>query len=49
MTSSIARLRADRRARAAALAVYYLAIQAGLFLLYGASGFEAPPFIYQAF
>jgi hypothetical protein len=31
------------------LVLYYLAIIAGLFVLYGLNGFSTPPFIYQGF
>jgi hypothetical protein len=31
------------------LVLYYLAIIATLFILYGSSGFSTPPFIYQGF
>ena len=35
--------------RALALTLYYLAILAGLVLLYGKKHFETPPFVYQGF
>jgi hypothetical protein len=35
--------------RGIALAVYYLAILAGLIWLYGKGDFSAPPFVYQGF
>ena len=35
--------------RAAALTLYYLAILAGLVLLYGRQHFTTPPFIYDQF
>ncbi len=37
------------RVRFVALAIYYLAILAGLIVLYGKEGFTTPPFIYQNF
>jgi D-Ala-teichoic acid biosynthesis protein len=37
------------RVRFAALTIYYLAILAGLIVLYGKEGFTTPPFIYQNF
>jgi hypothetical protein len=35
--------------RFALLVLYYLAIIAVLFVLYGRSGFSTPPFLYQGF
>ncbi len=43
------KLRSNRRARTAMVAVYYLAILAGLILLYGRGDFSTPGFIYQGF
>jgi hypothetical protein len=37
------------RVRFVALTIYYLAILAGLIVLYGKEGFTTPPFIYQNF
>ncbi len=41
--------RGNRTARTALVAVYYLAILAGLILLYGRGDFSTPGFIYQGF
>jgi hypothetical protein len=35
--------------RFVALTIYYLAILAGLFALYGKGNFSTPPFVYQNF
>ena len=37
------------RARAALLTLYYLAIIAGLIVLYGRGDFSTPGFVYQGF
>ncbi|HMA38041.1 MAG TPA: teichoic acid D-Ala incorporation-associated protein DltX [Chloroflexia bacterium] len=42
-------LATNRRLRAVALTCYYLAILAGLLLLYGRGDFSTPGFIYQGF
>lgn len=39
----------DRRLRFVLLVLYYLAISAILFLLYGLNRFSTPPFVYQGF
>jgi hypothetical protein len=46
---SITTVWADRRARAVALTLYYLAILVGLIVLYGQGDFSAPSFLYQGF
>lgn len=48
-TAFITSRRDDPRARMAGLVIYYLAILAGLILLYGQGNFYPPPFIYQGF
>jgi len=45
----LAGLAANRWLRALGLTLYYLAILAGLLLLYGKKHFETPPFVYQGF
>lgn len=40
---------ADRRVRAVALTIYYLAILVALLVLYGRGDFSTPSFIYQGF
>ena len=42
-------LEAHPRTRTALLALYYLAIIAGLVAIYGRGDFSTPPFIYQEF
>lgn len=42
-------LEAHPRARAALLALYYVAIIAGLVAIYGRGDFSTPPFVYQEF
>jgi hypothetical protein len=42
-------LRDYPRLRVAALAAYYLAIIAGLIVLYGRGDFSTPSFVYQGF
>ena len=46
---SIAGLFANQWVRGGALTVYYLAILAGLILIYGRGDFSTPKFIYQGF
>lgn len=41
--------RDNPRLRVAALTLYYLAIIAGLIMLYGRGDFSTPPFVYQGF
>jgi D-Ala-teichoic acid biosynthesis protein len=43
------RLSEHPKVRFALLVLYYFAIIAVLFILYGRSGFSTPPFIYQGF
>ncbi len=45
----LAALVANPWLRALALTLYYLAILAGLVILYGKRHFETPPFVYQGF
>jgi hypothetical protein len=45
----LAGLAANPWLRALALTLYYLAILAGLVLLYGKRHFVTPPFVYQGF
>jgi D-Ala-teichoic acid biosynthesis protein len=40
---------AKPRVRVVVLTIYYLAILAGLILLYGKGDFSTPPFVYQGF
>ena len=53
MTSWLTRfttiLSASPSLRATLLVIYYLAIVAGMFTLYGRGEFNPPPFVYQAF
>ena len=42
-------LEAHPHLRAALLALYYLAIIAGLIAIYGRGDFSTPPFVYQEF
>ena len=42
-------LEAHPLARTALLALYYLAIIAGLIAIYGRGDFSTPPFVYQEF
>ena len=42
-------LAADPRVRGVGLTLYYLAIIAGLILLYGRGDFSTPSFVYQGF
>ncbi|HEX8312401.1 MAG TPA: teichoic acid D-Ala incorporation-associated protein DltX [Chthoniobacteraceae bacterium] len=42
-------LRRWPRLRFAVLVLYYLAVIAGLILLYGRGDFSTPPFVYQEF
>jgi hypothetical protein len=42
-------LRDNPRLRVAALTLYYLAIIAGLIVLYGRGDFSTPSFVYQGF
>ena len=42
-------LRDNPRLRAVALTLYYLAIIAGLIVLYGRGDFSTPSFVYQGF
>jgi hypothetical protein len=42
-------LEARPRTRLALLALYYFAIIAGLFVLYGRGDFSTPSFVYQGF
>ena len=42
-------LEAHPRTRTALLALYYLAIIAGLIAIYGRGDFSTPPFVYQEF
>lgn len=42
-------LRDHPRLRVVALTFYYLAIIAGLVVLYGRGDFSPPPFVYQGF
>ena len=42
-------LEAHPPARTALLALYYLAIIAGLLAIYGRGDFSTPPFVYQEF
>ena len=42
-------LEAHPRTRTALLALYYLAIIAGLVAIYGRGDFSTPPFVYQEF
>ena len=46
---AVGRLAADSRARGIGLTLYYLAIIAGLVLLYGRGDFSMPSFVYQGF
>ena len=48
-TAFITTLSADPRARGVGLTLYYLAIIAGLVLLYGRGDFSTPSFVYQGF
>jgi hypothetical protein len=47
--SLIGAVQANPWVRFTALTFYYLAILAGLVLLYGMKRFETPPFVYQGF
>ena len=47
--ASITMLRASPQARVAALALYYVAVLAGLILIYGRGDFSTPSFVYQGF
>lgn len=49
LINSISTLGADRRVRTAALVLYYLAIEAALFLTYKRIGLTRVDYIYQAF
>jgi hypothetical protein len=53
MTSWLTRftttLSASPSLHATLLVIYYLAIVAGMFTLYGRGEFNPPPFVYQAF
>ncbi len=49
MKAAQAWLEAHPRTRAALLALYYLAIIAGLIAIYGRGDFSTPPFVYQEF
>lgn len=49
MKTAHAWLEAHPRARTALLALYYLAIIAGLLAIYGRGDFSTPPFVYQEF
>ena len=42
-------LSASPSLRVTLLVIYYLAIVAGMFALYGRGEFNPPPFVYQAF
>ncbi len=42
-------LEAHPRTRTALLALYYLAVIAGLLAIYGRGDFSTPPFVYQEF
>ena len=48
-TNFFTELYANPWVRTVALTLYYLAILAGLILMYGKGDFSAPSFIYQAF
>ncbi len=45
----VSRLLENPTARTAGLALYYLAILAGLIVLYGRGDFSTPSFVYQGF
>ena len=49
LAAGLARFSADPRVRFAGLTLYYLAILAGLVLLYGRGDFSTPAFVYQGF
>jgi hypothetical protein len=49
MKAVAAWLEAHPRTRVALIAVYYMAIIAGLVALYGRGDFSTPPFVYQEF
>jgi hypothetical protein len=42
-------LRASPQVRVAALTLYYVAVLAGLILIYGRGDFSTPSFVYQGF
>jgi hypothetical protein len=49
LRESARRLWGNDWVRLVVLTVYYLAIMAGLIVLYGANTYTPPPFVYQAF
>ena len=49
MKTALAWLEAHPLTRTALLALYYLAIIAGLVAIYGRGDFSTPPFVYQEF
>jgi hypothetical protein len=49
LTRSTTILSASPSLRVTLLVIYYLAIVAGMFTLYGRGEFNPPPFVYQAF
>ena len=49
LTRSTTILSASPSLRVTLLVIYYLAIVAGMFALYGRGEFNPPPFVYQAF
>ena len=47
--NTLNRMTAHGKLRGLALTIYYIAILAGLVLLYGRGGLTMPPFVYQGF
>ena len=49
MRAVVARARASRAVRLAALTLYYTSIITGLALVHGRAEYKPPPYVYQAF